>query len=81
MPATKPNTFRLYLNEADTALMREVCEKTEMGQSELMSKLLAAALRAVADNGHRFVIPLRFRVADLPQDPDRLPRSRLTHKP
>jgi hypothetical protein len=48
MPETKRNTFRLYLNEEDTAALKRSAEVTELGQSELMSKLMSAALRAVA---------------------------------
>ena len=63
-PTTKRNTFRLYLNEEDTALMVKAAEVTELGQSELMSKLLSAALRAVALNDFRFPLPLKFLIAD-----------------
>lgn len=64
MPTVKPNTFRLYLNEEDTALMSKICEVTECGQSELLSRLMAAALRCVAANNHRFPLPLRFRIQE-----------------
>jgi hypothetical protein len=65
----KRNTFRLYLNEQDTLLMHKAAEVTELGQSELMSKLMSAALRAVAANDYRLPLPLKFRIAEgLPED-------------
>jgi len=70
--ATKRNTFRLYLNEKDTALMKKASEVTELGQSELMSKLMSAALRAVARNEFRFPLPLQFLVSPIPDDPGSL---------
>lgn len=62
--ATKRNTYRLYLNDEDTALMQRAAEVTELSQSELMSKLMSAALRAVAKNDYRFPLPLRFAVSE-----------------
>jgi len=64
MPAVKRNTFRLYLNDEDTALMQGAAEATELGQSELMSKLMTAALRAVAQNGNRIPLPLKFAILE-----------------
>ena len=62
--ATKSNTFRLYLNEEDTALMRKAAETTELSQADLMSKLMSAALRSVALNQFRFPLPLKFEIVD-----------------
>lgn len=69
--ATKPNTFRVYLNEEHTKLMAAICEKTELGQSELLSKATAAALKAIYENECRFALPLKFRVTDATEPPVR----------
>ena len=62
--ATKRNTYRLYLNDEDTAVMKKAAEVTELSQSELMSKLLSASLKAVAQNGYRFPLPLKLQIID-----------------
>lgn len=78
MAAIKRNTYRLYLNDEDSALMQRAAEVTELSQSELMSKLMAAALRAVAQNDYRLPLPLRFQisegVAEVEKPPTRLRR-------
>ena len=64
MATTKPNVHRVYLNDEDTALMKTACQRTELGQSELLSKLVKSALRAVAANDYRLALPLRLKVDD-----------------
>lgn len=66
MANTKPNVHRVYLNDEDTALMKTACQRTELGQSELLSKLVKSALRAVAANDYRLALPLRLKVDDCP---------------
>jgi hypothetical protein len=64
MPAKiKPNTFRVYLNEEDTALLAGICGKTEQGQTELLSRIAKAGLLAIAQNDNSFHLPLRFDVS------------------
>lgn len=60
----KPTTYRVYLSEQDALLMKSICEKTELGQSELLTKAVSAALRAIDANSGRFSLPLRFSVQD-----------------
>ena len=44
--------------------MNEICEKTDLGQSELLSKATAAALKAIAENHFRITLPLKLEVVD-----------------
>jgi hypothetical protein len=62
--ATKPNVHRVYLNDEDTELMKSACAKTELGQSELLTKLVKAALRAVEANEYRVSLPIRLRITE-----------------
>jgi hypothetical protein len=79
MAVTKRNTFRLYLNEEDTSLMTKASEVTELSQAELMSKLMSAALRAVAQNAFRFPLPLKFQILEtLQEHPTKLNKGRLS---
>jgi hypothetical protein len=64
MAAIKPNMFRVYLNAENSTLMQEICERIEVGQSELLTKLVTAALRAVKDNNYRISLPLKFEVKE-----------------
>lgn len=72
-PEKKPNTYRVYLNDEDSALMVKICQTTELGQSELLSKLMSAALRAVASNDCRITLPLRLKISEGEEKND--PRS------
>lgn len=64
MGPTKRNTFRLYLNEEDATRLQKSADTTELAQSEVMSKLMSAALRAVEKNGYRMPLPLRFQIVE-----------------
>lgn len=44
--------------------MKSICSRTELGQTELLGKLVSAGLKAVAANGETFRLPLRFVIAD-----------------
>lgn len=78
---TKPNIYRVYLNAGDVELMKKICEVTELGQSELLSKLMVSAIRSVADNNCRFPLPLKFAVMDgITEDNTRLPKTALIPK-
>lgn len=64
MPNLKRNTYRVYLDEQDSALLGRAIEATEFKQGELLNKLTSAALRALAENGNRFTTPLKLRIVD-----------------
>ena len=58
----KPTTYRVYLNDEDTARMKTICDATELGRTELLSKLVTAGLRAIESDGGRITLPLRLVV-------------------
>jgi hypothetical protein len=78
MPDIKPTTYRVYLNQENADLMRAACAKLEIGQSELLSKLVSAALRSIASNDYRMSLPLRFVVSG---EPEPSPHHRLNEPP
>jgi hypothetical protein len=63
-PKLKPNMYRVYLNQEATARMLRICEKTEMGQTDLLSRVVNAALRAIEENNSRFHLPLKLAVVE-----------------
>lgn len=60
----KPTGFRIYLSAVEVEQLAKVCERTELGHSELLTKLSKAALRAIVENGSRITLPLRFALID-----------------
>lgn len=52
----KANTYRVYLNDEMAGLMGKICESTELAQSDLLSKLVAAGLAAVKANNGRITL-------------------------
>jgi hypothetical protein len=63
-PNLKPNMYRIYLNKEATDRMIRICEKTEMGQTELLTKVVNGALRAIEENNLGFRVPLKFAVIE-----------------
>lgn len=64
MNATKANTYRIYLNEDDARQMKDIAEFTELGHTELLSKLVSSGLRCLTENNKRIPLPLKFRIDD-----------------
>lgn len=58
----KPTTFRVYLGDDDESLLRDICSYTELGQTELLSKIAVAGIRTLMHNGRQVQLPLRFTV-------------------
>ncbi len=67
---TKANTYRVYLNDENAGMMSDICEATELSQSELLTKLVIAGLQCVKANGCRITLPLRFGMLDAALDSD-----------
>jgi hypothetical protein len=63
MANVKPTTYRVYLGEEDAALLKQICQRTELGQEELLKKIAIAGLRAINADEMRVALPLRFVVA------------------
>lgn len=64
MSNLKPATYRVYLGEDDTALLKQICLKTELGREELLKKIAIAGIRALMANEMRVMLPLRFEIRD-----------------
>lgn len=62
MSNVKPTTYRVYLGEDDTALLKEICQHTELGQEEILKKIAIAGIRAIMHNDRRVTFPLRFSI-------------------
>jgi len=54
--------FRCYVDAEAGKQMTEICQKTELGQTELLNKIVKAGLQALHENGSRITLPLRFQV-------------------
>jgi hypothetical protein len=65
----KPTTFRVYLGDDDEALLREICNYTELGQTELLSKIAVSGIRAIMANSRHVSLPLRFVVETQEPEP------------
>lgn len=63
--ATKPSRacYRVYLDQTASSAMGEICEATELGQTELLTKIVRAGLQALVDDGCQIVLPLRYTVS------------------
>lgn len=61
---SKGNTLRLYLNDADLKALRDLTEALEIPQTEVMSRIMAAGIRALVEGGYRMPLPLKFSLAD-----------------
>ncbi len=54
--------FRCYVDAASGKQMTKICEQTELGQTELLNKIVRAGLQALHDDGCTITLPLRFAV-------------------
>jgi hypothetical protein len=54
--------FRCYVDAASGEQMTKICEQTELGQTELLNKIVRAGLQALYDDGCTITLPLRFAV-------------------
>lgn len=54
--------FRCYVDAASGEQMTKICEQTELGQTELLNKIVRAGLQALHDDGCTITLPLRFAV-------------------
>lgn len=54
--------FRCYVDSASGEQMTKICEQTELGQTELLNKIVRAGLQALYDDGCTITLPVRFAV-------------------
>lgn len=59
---TKGNTLRLYVKDEDLEALSHLTEKLEITQTEIMSRIMTAGIRALKDNQYRMPLPLAFCV-------------------
>lgn len=65
MPAaTKGNVLRLYVRDEELKGLKEITDYVEIGQTEVMSRIMTAGIRALVESGNRLPLPLKFQVVD-----------------
>jgi len=62
---TKPKQVRVYLNAENESLLRELsAHVSELSESQIVTVLITAALRACVASGNRIPLPLKFTVSE-----------------
>ena len=61
---TKGNTLRLYLRDDELTQLGELTEALEIPQTEVMSRIMTAGIRALVENGKRMPLPLKFYIVE-----------------
>jgi hypothetical protein len=61
---TKGNTLRLYLRDEEMEALQRLTEVLEIPQTEIMSRVMTAGIRALKDAGNRMPLPLKFQVVE-----------------
>ena len=61
---TKGNVLRLYVRDQELASLTELTEILEIPQTEIMSRIMTAGIRAIKEAGNRMPLPLRFQIAE-----------------
>jgi len=63
--ALKPKNVRLYLNEDNQQMLRELASKArDFSESQLLTLLVTASLRALQTQGYKFTVPLSLAVVE-----------------
>lgn len=63
--ALKPKNVRLYLNEENQQMLRELASSAlDFSESQLLTLLVTASLRTLKAQGYRFTIPLKLAVVE-----------------
>ncbi len=66
---TKGNTLRLYLRDEEMEALQKLTEALEIPQTEIMSRIMTAGIRALKEAGNRMPLPLRFQLSEfIPED-------------
>jgi hypothetical protein len=58
----KPKQVRVYLDKWQEEVLNSLTAQIELSETQLLTVILAAGLRAVSDNGNRLVLPLKFHI-------------------
>ena len=62
-PLLKPTAIRVYVDEAQTLILKRLSESTGMKQTDLMGTILSAGLKTLQDRD-RLTLPLRFKIEE-----------------
>lgn len=65
---TKGNTLRLYLKDEELEALQKLAEVLEIPQTEIMSRIMTAGIRAIREAGNRMPLPLKFEVVESPPE-------------
>ncbi len=61
----KPKVARIYLNEEAAEMTKQAAQEIgDLSESQIISLLVLAGLRAIRANGFRISLPLVFKVAE-----------------
>ena len=72
---TKGNVLRLYVKDEDLEGLKAITEAVEISQTEVMSRIMTAGIRALREAGNRMPLPLKFQIAEgIPE-----PRKQIAH--
>lgn len=68
---TKGNVLRLYIKDEELKALKAITEAVEIPQTEVMSRIMTAGIRAITEANKRMPLPLKFRVVDGGPEPAR----------
>jgi len=68
---TKGNTLRLYLRDDEMEALQKLTEVLEIPQTEIMSRIMTAGIRAIREAGNRMPLPLRFHISEFIPDEEK----------
>lgn len=66
---TKGQALRVWMQDEAMERLAKLSDATDMAQSGLAARLLSAALDAVAAEGYRLTLPLKFAISKEPPPP------------
>lgn len=64
MNALKRKQVRIYIEEADESVMTSLLNGSPLTETQLVSMICSAGLKAIRANGGRATLPMKFQVAD-----------------
>jgi len=74
---TKGTTLRLYLRDDEVEGLQKLTEALEIPQTEIMSRIMTAGIRAIRDAGNRMPLPLKFQIVEgVPEKSNPVTKSR-----
>jgi hypothetical protein len=62
MNIIKGTSRRTWLTDAAIQALKTISEKTNLGQTELLSQIMNAGLNSIVANGNTFLLPLKFHI-------------------